>query len=136
MPKTNCSKISCKIFTNDFEGALEKSLGYKRWISQNRKIRPAADKLVNDYIVKHLQIKIDGKPATLQFVGSEKEKETEAAWTYFQVINVPSVKKVDVINNLLYESFNNEINLIHITVSGSRKSTKLDYPATVASFDF
>jgi uncharacterized protein DUF6702 len=133
--KDKTLEVSCKIFTNDFEGALEKTLNTKIDLAEP-KDKAAADKLVNDYIVKHLQIKVDGKPVTLQFVGSEKEKETEATWTYFQVNNIPSAKKVDIFNNLLYESFNNEINLIHITVMGNRKSTKLDYPATNAEFEF
>ncbi|HTQ26781.1 MAG TPA: DUF6702 family protein, partial [Puia sp.] len=82
----------------------------------------------------HLLLKVDGKPVTLQFVGSEKE--TDATWSYFQVNEVGSVKKLDVVNNLLYESFDTEINIMHVTVNGNRKSTKLNNPEANASFDF
>lgn len=133
--KDKTLEISCKIFTNDFEGAIKKTLKTEIDLS-SEKDKPLAGKLINEYIARHLQIKVDGKPVVLQFVGSEKEKETEATWSYFQVNNVPSVNKLIITNTLLYESFDNEINLIHVTVSGNRKSTKLSNPDSTAEFDF
>jgi len=57
-------------------------------------------------------------------------------WSYFQVNNVPTVKKIDVSNSLLYDNFNQEINIMHASVGGVKKSTRLDYPASAASFEF
>jgi len=131
--KDKTLEISCKIFTNDFEAALEKSMHVKTDLSEP-KDKKAADKLVSDYIQKHLQIKADGKQVTFEFVGSEKE--TDATWSYFQVINIASVKKLEITNNLLYETFDGEINLMHVTVSGNRKSMKLNSPETNALFEF
>ena len=134
-PADKSLEISCKIFTNDFEGALQNTFHNHVDLS-DPKSKTANDKLVNDYIAMHLKIKVDEKPATLQFVGSEKEKETEATWSYFQAPNVPGVKKIEITDNLLYESFPTQINIIHVTVSGNRKSTKLDNPQSAAVFEF
>ncbi len=131
--KDKTLEISCKIFTNDFEAAIEKTFHTKTDLSQP-KDKKAADKLVSDYIQKHLQIKADGKQAALEFVGSEKE--TDATWSYFQVSNIASVKKLEITNSLLYETFDGEINLMHVTVSGNRKSMKLNSPETSAVLDF
>ena len=131
--KDKTLEMSCKIFTNDLEGAIEKTFGKKIDLSAE-KGKPANDKLVKDYITKHLQLKVDGKPVELQFVGSEKE--TDATWSYFQVNNVPSLGKLNISNTLLYESFSNEINIMHVTVSGNRKSTKLNSPDAITEFDF
>jgi hypothetical protein len=133
--KDKTLELSCKIFTNDFEGALQKTFHVNLDLS-DPKSKAASDKLVNDYIEMHLRLKVDGKQVVLQFVGSEKEKETEATWSYFQVSNVAGLKKIEITDDLLYESFPTEINLIHITVSGNRKSTKLENPQTVAVFEF
>ncbi len=131
--KDKTLEISCKIFTNDFEAALEKIFHTKTDLT-NPKDKKAADKSVSDYIQKHLQLKVDGKPVAFEFVGSEKE--TDATWSYFQVSNIASVKKLEVMNSMLYETFEGEINLMHVTVSGNRKSLKLNSPDTNAVFDF
>src|ERR1035438_1012880 len=130
--KDKTLEISCKIFTNDFEAALEKSFHTKTDLTQP-KDKKAADKLVSDYIQKHFQIKADGRPLVLEFVGSEKE--TDATWSYFQVSNIASVKKIEITNSLLYDTFEGEINLMHVTVSGNRKSLKLNSPEINAVFE-
>jgi hypothetical protein len=131
--KDKTLEMSCKIFTNDFEAALEKSFHIKTDLT-HPKDKKAADKLVSDYIQKHFQIKVDGRQLALEFVGSEKE--TDATWSYFQVSNILSVKKIEITNSILYETFEGEINLMHVTVSGNRKSDKLTSPETNAVFDF
>lgn len=131
--KDKTLEISCKIFTNDFETSLSKFAAAPVDLS-DPKAKTAADKYIAAYVTKHLQLKVDGKPVTLQFIGSEKE--TDATWCYFEVDNVPSLKKLEITNNLLYESFETEINIIHVTVNSNRKSTKLNNPESSATFDF
>lgn len=131
--KDKTLEISCKMFTNDFEAALEKTAHAKVDLS-DAKNKAANDKLIADYVEKHLLLKVDGHPAVLQFVGSEKEED--GTWSYFQVNNVSSVKKLEVNNNLLYDNFDQEINIMHATVGGTKKSTRLDYPAAAATFEF
>lgn len=126
-------EISCKIFTDDFESALTKAAGTKVDLF-NPKDKAAVDKHITTYIRKHLVVKIDGKPAVLEFIGFEREEE--AVWSYLQVSNTVTPKRIEVMNDLLYDSFNQQINLMHVAVGGNRKSTKLNYPDTNASFQF
>src|ERR1700742_1788682 len=56
--KDKTLEISCKIFTNDFEDAIEKTFHTKVDLSQP-KDKNASDKLVNEYISKHLHILVD-----------------------------------------------------------------------------
>ena len=132
-PTDKTLEISCKIFTNDFEATLEKN--YKTKVDLvNPPDKSAMDKLVSDYIKKHLSVKADNKSASLSYVGFEKEDE--AVYSYFQVDNVPAVKKIDVSNSILHDFSDQQINIIHCTVGGKRQSDKLDYPKTEASFQF
>ena len=43
---------------------------------------------------------------------------------------------MDVNNTLLHDFINEQINILHVTVNGNRKSTKLNYPDSKASFSF
>jgi hypothetical protein len=127
-------EISCKIFTDDFEKTLSNVYHTKVDLSapSNKKEN---DKLVNDYVKTHLQLKLDNKPVTLTFVGFEKEND--AIWSYFEVDNTPTApKKIDVVNTILYESYDKQMNLMHVTVGGNRKSTRLNYPDKETSFVF
>lgn len=130
--KEKILEISCKIFTNDLEAVLEKIAKTKVDLAGGNK--EANDKLIDAYIERHLRLKLDGKAAVLHFVGSEKE--SDGTWSYFQVNDVPSVKKIEAVNDLLYDSFTQQINIMHVMVGGQRKSTRLDYPDANAEFQF
>lgn len=126
-------EISCKFFADDFEETLEKA--YKTHLDiSTGKDKAAFDQFIPDYINRHLLLLVDGKPAKLNYVGYEKEKES--AYCYFEVPNVSSAKQLDATNSLLYDFKNEQINIMHVTVNGKRQSTKLDYPASKASFRF
>jgi len=131
--KDKILEVSCKAFTNDLETVLEKMTKTKVDLSSPTD-KKAGDKLIEAYVEKHLLLKCDGKPVSLHFVGSEKE--ADGTWSYFQVNDIPAVRRIDVVNNLLYDGFEQEINIMHVTVGGDRKSYRLDYPASDASFQF
>jgi hypothetical protein len=126
-------EISCKTFTDDLEKSIEKSSNQKVDFF-NTKDKAAAEKAITEYFKKHLILKADGKAVQLELLGFERE--SEAVWSYFQINNIASVKKIDITNNILYEASNDQINLMHVTVNGKRQSTRLDFPATQAAFDF
>jgi hypothetical protein len=127
-------EISCKIFSTDFETTLAKAFNTKIDLF-NPRDKEVLNKQITDYIRKHLVIKADGKPTTLELVGFEREDD--AIWNYFQVNNIAvAPKKVEVANSLLYDAFDQQINLLHVTVGGQRKSTKLNYPDANAAFEF
>ena len=131
-------EISCKIFTDDFENTLRKDYpqdaAHTRIDLANPADKGAMDKLVNDYIRKHLSFKVDGKAVDFSYVGYEKEDI--ATDCYFEVDHVPAVKTIDVTNSILHDFSDQQINIIHCIVGGKRQSTKLDYPKTEASFSW
>jgi hypothetical protein len=131
--KDKTLEISCKIFTDDFEKALRST--YKTSVDLLKpKDKIAMNKLVADYVQKHLLIKVDGKPVALQFLGYEQDEE--GIESYYQVSNVASVKKLDITDNILFEYKKEQISIIHTTVNGNKKSTKLTNPEEKYSFEF
>ena len=126
-------EISCKIFTDDFETALRKKHTAKVDLL-DIKYKSSMSPLVNDYIQKHLSILRDGKPVKLQFLGFEQEEE--GIVSYFEVKNIEKVKKIEVINDILYEEKPQQMEIIHVMVNGERKSSRLNNPDTKASFQF
>ncbi len=96
-------------------------------LSHRYKLKPAQ-------MVKTLIYMVDGKPVSLKYIGYEQVEE--AIESYYQVTNIPTVKNITVQNNLLFEYSPQQISIIHITVNGNRKSTKLNQPDDQAKFGF
>lgn len=131
--KDKTLEISCKIFTDDFEKTLRQQ--YNTHVDLlNPKEKTAMEKLVSDYVPKHLFIKADGKPAPLQYLGYEQQEE--GIVSFYQVNNISSVKKLEITDNILFEYKKEQISIIHTIVNGNRKSTKLVNPEDKASFEF
>ncbi len=131
--KEKALEVSCKIFTDDFEKTLRTE--YKTHIDLlDEKIRPAMDKVVNDYVQRHLKISADGKLVSLKYLGYEKIEE--GIYSYFEAQNISTPQKLEVTNNVLLEFNSQQINLVHTTVEGNRKSTKLSGADNKVIFQF
>lgn len=124
-------EISCRIFIDDMENVLKQN--FKTPVDLSR-TQPQNDKLINEYVVKHLALVADGKKLALSYVGYEKD--SESVFCYFEVPQVGGVKSLKVTNSLLHDLTPDQINIMHVTVNGSRKSYKLEYPKSEASFSF
>jgi hypothetical protein len=131
--KDRTLEISVKLFSDDFEKALAK-VNNSAVDLNNPKDSVKTNKMVAAYLQQHLILNVDGKSVQMEFIGYEKERE--ATWCFMQVDNIPSVNKLAIINSLLYDAFEQQINLMHVTVNGERKSTKLAYPDQKAEFVF
>ena len=126
-------EITCKTFWDDFESILSKVNGSKVDLVAG-KDTVGNNKKIFEYIKSHLQIAIDGKPVQMSLLGYEKEDVV--VYSFLQVDNVSSVKKVAIVNTMMHDMFDDQVEIIHMIVNGNRKSTKLDYPAKNAEFSF
>jgi hypothetical protein len=126
-------EVSCRVFIDDFETCLSKVYHTKIDLSA-ASMKVAMDTLVKKYLSSHLQLKADDKTVQMQYLGFEKE--SEAVYAYLQVDNVAAVKKVEVINSILYDLYDDQISIIHVIVGGNRKSTRLNYPDRQAVISF
>lgn len=131
--RTQSIEISCRMFYDDLEHTLNKQ--YHSRIDIVKPVNKAeVNKLLSDYVRKHLIIKADGKVLSPAYVGYEIQED--GAWAYLEVKGVPRPKKVEVHDDVLYTEHPEQINMLHVTVNGSRQSTKLDNPDADASFNF
>lgn len=132
-PQSKTLEITCKIFADDLEDILKKN--YKTTVNLTSEAQHEQNnRLVSDYFTRHLALAADSKPVRLSFVGFEKE--SESAYCYFEVSGIAALKKLDVSNSILQDLTQEQINILHVTVNGSRKSYKLNFPHKQASFTF
>jgi hypothetical protein len=118
-------EVICTIFTDDFEAALAKQYHTKTDLSK-AEMHTAMDALIKSYLADNLHIKADGASSKLNYLGFEINREAVDVYLESDKTTVP--KKVNVDVSLLHNLFDDQINIVHITINGIRKSEKLDYP--------
>lgn len=132
-PKDKDIEVSVRIFTDDLENTLRKYHTGRIDILHPQD-QQQMNAFVNEYIQKHLQLKVNGKSVDMSFIGYEEQNES--IWTYLQVNNVNNINSISIENNLLHDYNTNQINMLHAKVGDKEQSTKLDYPQTHAEFSF
>ena len=130
--KTNNSlEISVRIFTDDLEKTIRQT--YKGKVDiLNKDEKANSEKLIRQYINKHLIIKADGKALALKFDGFESEEGS--IWSYFEYDNITSLKTIEVTNTILYDYKEEQVNFIHVKAGDYDETTKLNYPDNYKQF--
>ena len=126
-------EVTCSIFTDDFESTLKRDYSAKADLS-NKAVHKAMDALVKRYINENLEIRPAGKAVALQYIGFEQDKD--AVNIYLESPKTPVFKKIEVENSIMLDVFPDQMNIVHITVNGERKSYRLDYPEHLVSGSF
>jgi hypothetical protein len=117
-------EVICTIFTDDFEMALEKQFHAKADLSKPE-MHAAMDALVKNYIISHLQLKTTAA-LPLSYIGFEINRE--AVNVYLETGKIAAPKRIDAQVTLLQSLYGDQLNIVHMTVNGNRKSTRLDAP--------
>lgn len=124
-------EVSCKMFTNDFEDALKKTCG-KPIDILNPNNKAEVEKVLFEYVKKRLNIAINNKPVSLNYIGYEKEEE--AIWTYMEITGCELPKTIAIDNKLLYDYLKEQINIVHCEVGTFKESSKVVNPESKISF--
>ena len=123
--KDKAFQITTRIFIDD----LELSIRNKRREPEMDLLTPknglTTDQLVEEYMKDHFKIKLDGKLRNLKLLGHEVEDV--AIVCYIEIENVKKVKAVEVFNDIITETFDNQSNIVHLTYQGPVKSVRLTH---------
>lgn len=133
-PQHKRLEISTKIFTDDFEHILSKT--YKQKVDLTREDwKPQMTKLITHYIVTHLSIKNNNRQLSLKLF--EWEIDHEAVYVYLTA-DAPTFDPAQIIveKSVLYDLFDDQVNIIHFIYNKKRISTKLAYPEKKAIISF
>lgn len=129
----NSLQIITKIFTDDIEDALQQRFDASISLD-SKKETAAAEEGLKNYILQKINIKINGKPVQLNYIG--KEYETDMVVAYIEVKEVTTLKTIEIENKVLMELFPEQQNIIHLKTSKSRRSLILDRDEPKGKLDF
>lgn len=131
--KEKSLELSCRIFTDDFESILAKQFKTKTDLSKPE-MHKAMDELVKKYLTTHLQYTVNGKKVNATYLGFEIDHE--ATNIYLEIENINELKSLDLQNSILYDLFDDQMNILHVEKLGLRKSSRANYPNTTLNINF
>ncbi|MGB5930956.1 MAG: DUF6702 family protein [Cyclobacteriaceae bacterium] len=110
-------QVSQRMFSDDLEKGISRAYGISfDIIAAGEEKR---DSLVLIYLNDHFHVKQQGKRLPINYLGSELAEE--ALWAYFEV-PASSTQGLTLRNTLLFHQFDDQQNLVHITVGKDMKS--------------
>ncbi len=133
--KDKALQITSRIFLDD----LELSIRNQRKQPDLDLLEPGTglttEQLISEYVIKRFSVKLDGKVQKLNFLGFEREDP--AVICYIEIENVKKFKTIEVKNEIIMETHDDQSNLIHVTYKGPVKSLRLirDKSADVLTFE-
>ncbi|MBX2964813.1 MAG: hypothetical protein KF845_01620 [Cyclobacteriaceae bacterium] len=128
-------EIITRIFTDDLELAIRAHQNKPELDLLNLPAGTTLDELVKPYLLSQINISLDGKTQSLKYLGHEHDDE---AHTFFiQVQPVKKWKTITIENRVIHETYNDQSNIVHVTVRGKTKSLRLmeRNPSGTLTFD-
>ena len=129
--KTQSLEISVRIFSDDLERSIRKNYNGKVDL-MNVSDKSNSIKILTAYLQKHLVLRADGKTLIANFEGFEIKEGS--VWSYLEVPGIPSIKTLEITNDILHEYQNLQVNFVHVKANKTDKTEKMDYPEKYLRF--
>lgn len=126
-------QIITRIFIDDFEKVLR-----ERYDDKLELLVKNESKDVNEYIEQYLKNKmrvtINEKNMTLNFIG--KEYDIDVVQCYLEIENVKNINSIEISNQILFDLFDNQQNMIKTKINSKQKSFLLNQSNKIAMLNF
>ena len=133
--KNKALQIVSRIFIDDLEHSIRRQRNDESLDLLQPKNGMTTDQLVSAYLKDRIRIKLDGKPAKINFIAHELEDP--AIICYLEIENVKKIRNLEVTNSVIQETHDDQSNIVHITYKGPVKSFRLtrEKPTDVLKFE-
>ncbi len=126
-------EISIKLFIDDFEKALKEESLKQTHLNTIKEIEESTE-LMYMYFQKYFSISVDQDTKEWRFLG--REYEEDAIWCYIEVINIQDFNQIELKNELLISTHEEQKNLVRINKQGQKKSLLFQKGYTIDSAVF
>ncbi len=122
LPKDTSCVLSVKVFTDDFTQCLKDKYGGNPLLG-NDPISLQDEPIINRFIHENLKISINGNRIPVKAWKMDSVKNNfEASWLYYSFKFSEHIGEISVRNTILFNSFNDQKNLMVIGNAGKEKA--------------
>lgn len=128
-------EIVTRIFTDDLESAIRAQRNEPELELLNLPAETRLDDVVKPYLLEQINIQLDGKAQKLNYLGHEQDGDAHVF--FIQVQPVKKWKTITVENRVIQEMYDDQSNIVHVTVRGKTRSMRLmrNNPSGSLTFD-
>ncbi len=123
--KSKTFEITGRFFVDDLENAVNKNCG-KSLHFLDKKFEKQMNEALKNYASESLKLKVNDQLLKVNYIGYQEDKESVDVFLESEKVENP--KKVETVVSFIYNLFDDQMNIIHIIISGKRKSDRLNYP--------
>jgi len=127
-------EIMMRVFIDDLELTLRQNFRQPE-LDVLEPRGQSLDELMQSYLKTRFQIGLDGKPQVIKYLGHERDHE--ALIFYIEVDKVKKWKSIQVHNSIITEIYDDQSNLVHVTIAETVRSLRLTRakPADIITFE-
>jgi hypothetical protein len=127
-------EIMMRVFMDDLEVALRSNFNKPEMDILNPE-GLTVDQMMQAYLKSHFKISLDTKPIVTKYLGHEREGD--AFIFYIEVVNVKKWTTITVQNDIITETYDDQSNLIHVTLGEAVRSLRLtkNHPVDKLTFE-
>ena len=119
IPEKQTVQITSRIFIDDLEKLLRER--YDKDITLATKNEsPKVAVYIEKYLKEKLKIKINNKEVSLNFIG--KQYDTDIIKCYLEIEDVKTIETIEISNQLLFDIFSDQQNIIKTKINAQQKS--------------
>ncbi|WP_066224306.1 DUF6702 family protein [Formosa haliotis] len=112
-------QIISRIFIDDLENVLRQRYDKTLTLAGENESEKV-DVYLAKYLKEKIHIKINGKPATLHVLG--KTYDLDVAVCYIEIPNVENISEFEIKNQVLYDLFEEQQNVVRLDINDKKKS--------------
>lgn len=127
-------EIMMRVFIDDLELTLRQNFKQPELDVLEPKVQ-TLDELMQSYLKSRFLISLDGKSQVIKYLGHERDHE--AFIFYIEVEKVKKWKSIQVQNSIITEIYDDQSNLVHVTLAETIRSLRLTRakPADIITFE-
>ena len=120
-PKDEALQITSRVFTDDLENVLKERYGADLQLATSEEAEIAASH-IEKYLRTKFVLSINGKETAYHYLG--KRYDNDIVVCYMEVSGIPpdSIRSLEIQNELLTDFFEEQKNIVHVTINDLKKS--------------
>lgn len=120
----NSLEVTQRVFLDDLEKEIRIDRNDPKLDIYKSESGVAGSNIFKQYLKKHIRISVNGKKEEFIYLGHEFEGNV--GYFYFEVEKIKKLKSVKVFNDILTNTYKDQVNLVHVEYLDEVKSLKLE----------
>ena len=126
-------QITSRIFIDDFEKVLRERYNENVVLAGKEETKDV-NKYIETYLRSKIRVRINDKDVNLIFIG--KEYDIDIIQCYIEIQNVKQVNSIEITNEVLFDLFEDQQNMIKTKINSKQKSFLLNQNNKIAVLNF